>query len=197
MSSLELSYGPRVPTEADLRLCGTVEGRRVVELGLATPANAVSFATAGARVLGVDPSDEAAAEVRRAAERAEVRVECHVVALADLGFATSASVDLVFSAMALADVQDLDRVFRQAHRILKPGAPLVFSVPHPISAMLQGGEVVLRSAYGTNARTVGQLFAALTRANFQVDAMLEPLPVGDSAAMVPAALVLRGRKLGV
>jgi SAM-dependent methyltransferase len=197
MSSLQLSYGPRVPTEADLRLCGTVEGKRVVELGLATPANAVSFATSGARVLGVDPSEDAAAEVRRAAEQAEVRVECHVVELADLGFATSASVDLVFSAMALAGVHDLDRVFRQAHRILKPGAPLVFSVPHPISAMLQGGEVVLRSSYGANARTVGQLFAALTRANFQVDAMLEPLPVEDKAAMVPAALVLRARKLGV
>jgi SAM-dependent methyltransferase len=197
MSSLQLSYGPRVPTEAELRLCGTVEGKRVVELGLATPANAVSFAASGARVLAVDPDESACSAVRRAAEQAEVRVECHVQELADLGFATSASVDLVFSAMALATVTDLDRVFRQAHRVLKPGAPLVFSVPHPISAMLQGGEVVLRTAYGANTRTVGQLFAALTRANFQVDAMLEPLPVGDRAAMVPAALVVRGRKLGV
>jgi SAM-dependent methyltransferase len=184
-------------TETDLRLCGSVEGRRVVELGASTPANPVAFALAGARVLAVDPDDSAVGAVRQAAEEAEVRVECHVQDFADLGFATSASVDLVFSAMALAGVHDLDRVFRQAHRILKPGAPLVFSVPHPISAMLQGGEVVLRTAYGTGARTVGQLFTALTRANFQVDAMLEPLPVEDKAAMVPAALVLRARKLGV
>jgi len=197
MSSLQLSYGPRVPTESELRLCGTVEGKRVVELGLATPANAVSLATAGARVLAVDPDESACAAVRRAAEQAEVHVECHMQELADLGFATSASVDLVFSAMALAAVTDLDRVFRQAHRVLKPGAPLVFSVPHPISAMLQGGEVVLRTAYGANTRTVGQLFAALTRANFQVDAMLEPLAAEERAAMVPAALVVRARKLGV
>jgi SAM-dependent methyltransferase len=197
MSALELSYGPRVPNETDLRLCGAVDGRRVVELGCATPANAVAFARAGARVLAVDPDVDTVGGVRRAAEDAEVRVECHVQDLADLGFATSASVDLVFSAMALATVTDLDRVFRQAHRVLKPGAPLVFSVPHPISSMLQGGEVVLRTPYGAGARTVGQLFTALTRANFQVDAMLEPLPTEDRGAMVPAALVLRGRKLGV
>ena len=127
-----------------------------------------------------------------------MRVEFHQAELADLGFATSASVDLVFSAGALAGVDDLPRVFRQVHRILKPGCPLVFSVPHPIAAMLEGGEVVLRKPYwSTGARTTSDLFTALQRTNFQVDVILEPQPLAAAGAHVPAALVMRARKLGV
>ena len=125
-------------------------------------------------------------------------MELHQADFADLGFETSASVDLVFSAFELAAVDDLPRVFRQVHRVLRPGAPLVFSVPHPIAAMLEGGEVVLRRPYwGTTARTVSALFTALSRTNFQVDVILEPAPVDHPNVLVPAALVMRARKLGV
>jgi SAM-dependent methyltransferase len=171
----------------------------VVELGLAegTP-NAITFASLGAKTMAVDPSGDLVAAARREADRAKVRVEFHQAELADLGFATSASVELVFSAGALADVDDLPRVFRQVHRILKPGCPLVFSVPHPMAAMLEGGEVVLRKPYwATDARTTSDLFTALQRANFQVDTILEPQPVAHANALVPAALVIRARKLGV
>ena len=41
------------------------------------------------------------------------------------------SVDLVLSAYALGFVEDLNRVFRQVHRVLKDGSPFVVSLPHP------------------------------------------------------------------
>jgi hypothetical protein len=64
--------------------------------------------------------------------------------------------------------------------------------------MLEGGEVVLRKPYwATSARTVGDIFTALSRANFQVEVLTEPAPVDHPNAMVPAALVVRARKLGV
>ncbi len=148
--------------------------------------------------MAVDPSGERLAVARRLADAAEVRVEFHEADLADLGFATSASVDLVFSSGALGGVDDLPRVFRQVHRILRPGAPLVFSIHHPIAAMLEGGEVVLRKPYwGTGARTTSDLFTALQRTNFQVDVILEPAPLSHPNVLVPAALVMRARKLGV
>jgi SAM-dependent methyltransferase len=194
-----ISYGDDVPDESELRLCGDVAAKRVVELGLGPGApNAITFASLGAKTMAVDPSGDRVAAARREAERAEVHVEFHQAELADLGFATSASVDLVFSAGALAAVDDLPRVFRQVHRILKPGSPLVFSLPHPIAAMLEGGEVVLRKPYwSTGARTTSDLFTALQRANFQVDTILEPPPLSAGGAHVPAALVMRARKLGV
>ena len=188
-----ITYAPGVPTEAELRLCGDVAGRRVIELGGGQ--NAVALAHQGARVMVVDPSAEQVAAGRQAAEAADVRIEFHQSDLADLGFATSGSVELVLSTTALGDVDDVSRVFRQVHRVLKPGQPFVVAVPHPLTAALEGGEVVLRRAYGTPpARTVSGYFTALQRANFDVDVLLEPVPAG---AMVPAALILRARKLGV
>jgi SAM-dependent methyltransferase len=193
-----ISYGDDVPDESELRLCGDVAGKRVVVLGVEPHPNAIVFAGRGAKAMAVDPSSAQVSAARRQAEAAEVRVEFHEADLADLGFATSASVDLVFSSHALADVIDLPRVFRQVHRILRPGLPLVLSVPHPIAAMLEGGEVILRKPYwGTDARTTGDLFTALQRANFQVDVILEPSPRSHPNAFVPAALIMRARKLGV
>ena len=193
-----ITYGPDVPDETELRLCGDVEAKRIVELGLGPGANAVVFAGRGAKAMAVDPSAENVTVARREAEAAGVRVEFHQGELGDLGFATSASVDLVFSSGALGRVDDLSRVFRQVHRVLKPAAAFVFSTLHPMAAMLEGGEVVLRKPYwATDTRTVSDVFMALCRANFQVDVMVEPPPTGHTNALVPAALVFRARKLGV
>ena len=64
-----------------------------------------------------------------------MRVECHQGDLADLGFATSGSVDLVVASHSLAGVDDLPRLLRQVHRVLKPGTPFVVAMPHPVAAM--------------------------------------------------------------
>jgi len=187
-----ITYAPGVPTEAELRLCGDVAGKRVIELGAG--GNAVALAKLGARVMVVDPSAEKVAEGRRDADAGEVRIEFHQSDLADLGFATSGSVDLALSTGSMGEVDDVSRVFRQVHRVLKPGLPMVLAVPHPLTAALEGGEVVLRRPYGTPpARTVSAYFTALQRANFNVDVLLEPVSAG---AMVSAALLLRARKLG-
>jgi SAM-dependent methyltransferase len=193
-----ISYGPRIPDESDLRLCGDVSGKRVIDLGAAGGA-AAAFAARGAKAMAVDPSAAALDVARaRAVELSqpgeELRVECHQADLADLGFATSASVDLVFSAGVLGEVDDLARVCRQVHRVLRPGAPLVFSVEHPLAAMLDGERVTRR--YGDGGRTISSVFMTLTRANFQVEVLAEPPALGG-VTLVPPMLVVRARKLGV
>jgi SAM-dependent methyltransferase len=193
--ALSISYGPGLPGEAELRLCGDVSGRRVVELGGVH--NAVAVASLGGHAIAVSPSADEIARGRELAERAEVRVEFHHADLADLGFATSASVDLVVSAGALGRVDDLARVVRQVHRILKPEMPFVFSVPHPVAGMLEGGEVVLRRAYGADGRTISAYYMALFRANFRVETLIEPPPVDHPSSLVPAGLLVRARKEGV
>src|SRR5690606_24281375 len=40
------------PTDSELRLCGDVSGRRVLDLGCGGGQNAIAFARAGARVIG-------------------------------------------------------------------------------------------------------------------------------------------------
>jgi SAM-dependent methyltransferase len=189
-------YGTALPTDHELRLCGDVAGKRCLELGISPAHNAVVLAAAGAKALAVDPRQEEIAAGRRAAERAEVRVEYHQGELAELGFATSTSIDVVVAAGTLHGVDDLARVLRQVHRVLKPEAPFVVSLPHPIVGMLDEHRRVVR-AYGTMPhRSVAELFMAFQRSNFRVDVVHELSGHGEDAT-VPSSLLVRARKLGV
>ncbi len=193
---MTLSYGDHLPDESDLRLCGDVNGKRVIELGVTSAVNAIGLARRGARTMVVDPSVENIALVRRHAEANEVAIECHLADLADLGFATSASVDVVVCVGGLDRVDDTNRLFRQVHRVLKTGASFVLALPHPFANMIHNN-TVQHSYWGLlQPHTVSSLFTTLSRANFQVDVLLEPEPRTPNA-MVPPMLLLRARKLGV
>src|SRR5206468_18338 len=86
--------------------------------------------------IGLDFSAEQLAAGKRLAEREKVKVEMHLGDLAELVFLRADSIDVVLSSYALGLVEDLNRVFRQVHRVLKQGAPLVFSMPHPAQLAL-------------------------------------------------------------
>ena len=111
-----VSYGASVANDSELRLCGDVNGKRVLELGVGTPSNAIDFALQGARSMAIDPSTDRITQLRRQAEQAEVTVQCHVGDVADLGFATSASVDLAIAVNTLGAVDDLARLLRAGRR---------------------------------------------------------------------------------
>jgi len=182
-------YGSGIPDDRELRLCGDVtDGWRAVELGVSPWRNAVTFAANGAKAIAVDPDPERLASVRRAAEAAEVTVQCLATDLADLGDITSGTCDVVVAAQTLLDVDDLSRVFRQVHRVLKASMPLVISVPHPYASVSND------EPYGAGPRTVGEWFITLGRSNFRVDHLLE---LGASPlSPAPTTLVLRARKEG-
>jgi 2-polyprenyl-3-methyl-5-hydroxy-6-metoxy-1,4-benzoquinol methylase len=217
-------YGADIPTEATLRLLGTLEGKRVLDLGCGAGHAAVAFARQGAKVIAVDPSSDQLDRAREAAEAAEVKVELQQAQLAELAFVRADGIDVVFSAFALAEVPDLDRVFRQVHRVLKPECPLVFSLPHPAFTMFEPTTeppLTVRRRYHDPAtitwyhgdervvdhpRTVQSVFTSLMRANFRVDAVLEPeVPEealrshhwADVMRCVPATIIYRARKLGI
>jgi SAM-dependent methyltransferase len=182
-------YGSGVASDAELRLCGEItDGTRTVELGVSSWGNAVAFAANGAKSIAVDPSPDRLADLRRRAEVAEVTVQCLQTDLADLGDITSGTCDVVIAVHSLLDVDDLSRVLRQVHRVLKPSMPFVISVPHPFAA------VTSDHPYGSTSRTVGDWHIALGRSNFRVDHLLE---LGaDSVTPAPTTLILRARKEG-
>jgi SAM-dependent methyltransferase len=221
-----VTYGSELPTEPELRLLGPVEGSRILDLGCGSGHNAVTLAQQGAKVIAVDPDVENLDAARARSDAAEVRVELHQSGLAELAFIRSDSIDAALSVMALATTDDLARVFRQVHRVLKPEAPLVCSFPHPAFAMLDpAAEDPLRIARAyddsrprtweldgrdvvDHPRTFADLFTTFHRANFRVDQVIEPTASGSSAAArsgtpyadvmrhVPATLLLRARKQG-
>lgn len=198
-------FGQGVVDDAELRLCGDVHGKRVIELGTprgpvdqnATP-NAVTLALGGAKVIAIDPSVEHISRLRTTAEAAEIRIECHEAELADLGFVTSGSVDLVLAIHTLDEVDDLPRLLRQVHRVLRPDAPFVIALTHPIAAMFDPGVATPARRYGAGpSRAIGDLFMQVERANFRVDVIHELPLLAHLDALAPAVLVVRARKLGV
>jgi len=216
-------YGPDIPTEADLRLLGPIEGKRVLELGCGGGTMTVAMAKQGARVIAVDESGQQVAQARRLADREEVKVELHQGDLAGLAFVRADTVDVAVSIYSLGAVADVDRVFRQVHRVLRPECPLVMSLPHPaFRAMHRTGDPpTLQRSYFDRAPlpwtigddsgndyplTISDLFSSLTRANFRVDAVLEPEPTHtrhrstywtNVMEVVPSTLIVRARKEGI
>jgi SAM-dependent methyltransferase len=211
-----VSLGPDVPS-LDRRLFGDLRNKRVVDLGCGMGHGAVALARQGAKVIGVDPDAGQIVHARALADGHKVKVELHHADLADLAFCRSASVDLLVSTYALAGVEDLDRVFRQAHRVLTPDAPFVFSLPHPFTTLLhRAGDGSIRVARPTTSRLplgdgpmltyphqFGDLHTSLTRANFRIDLLLEPEPdprtqaYNPAAGWLPTTLVVRARKVGI
>lgn len=180
--------------ERELALLGELPaGHRVIELGVTTKIS-VQLAEAGAKAIAVDPEARRISQLRSSATAAGVAVECHEGDLAELGFAPSGTIDAAVSIHTLDEVDDLDRILRQVHRVLRPGAPFVLVLDHPFAAVGTDpatGEVL---RYGEGRRTIGELLAALDRNNFRIETINE-LGVDDRSP-VPIILELKLRKLG-
>ena len=199
------------PTDRELRLIGAVAGKRVLDLGCGTGLAAIAFAKKGAVVIAVDGSRPKIEQARERADAEEVKVEFRDGDLADLAFLRADSIDAVFSAYALGEVEDIARVFRQVQRVLRPHSSFVFVQEHPFALCLGPEGTVVHSYFDPGpiavdstdtdtgrplyTRNVSELFTELGRAGFRVDTILEPQPAQFSQKL-PSTIVWRARKEG-
>jgi len=217
-------YAPGGPTEADLRLFGDVADKRVLDLGTGDGTNAIALARQGAHVIAIDRSVAQLARARKLAAATDVRVEWHECDVADLAFLRADSIDLALATGVIGEVEDVDRLLRQVHRVLRPGAAFVFSHDHPMAlavgregdapgALPLGTLEVRRSYFDSRpvevthdgeririwSRTMADVFASLHRAGYRVELLLEPEPAGsgDPGPDIPRVVVWRARKEGV
>ena len=191
-------YGTSAPNEDQLQLLGSVTGKRILELGCGGGQCSIAFAKEGAACIGVDFSQEQIAYASLFAEQAGVEVAFVCVDIAEfLEAQPEASCDIVFSAYAFQYVEDLARVFREAHRVLKPGGLFVFSLDHPLNDVTyhKDNEVRFYESYfsrgrsdwdwGTGPdgtpnrfysfhRTVGDFVQLLSDAGFRIERCIEP-----------------------
>ncbi len=200
-SSTVVDFGPGVAADVDRRLLGDVDGRRILELGCGQGHAAVRLARRGARVIAIDADVAQLRAARALAAEMEVTVEFHQAEPAELAFLAADHVDLALAVTTLSFVADLDRVFRQVHRVIGPGGHLVASVPHPAALCADPRDPTRTiQPWDTDGfvgdrrvHTVEAIVTSLCRANFSVDTVLER----RAEQLLPATLVVRAKKLGV
>jgi 2-polyprenyl-3-methyl-5-hydroxy-6-metoxy-1,4-benzoquinol methylase len=115
-----------------LAACAVQPGERALDLGCGEGYFARELARAGARVVGIDVSEQQIASARAEEERAALGIEYRVASGSEIAEQFQPhQFDLIASCMAIADISDVAGVLAGAGSVLQPNGRLVFSVPHP------------------------------------------------------------------
>jgi ubiquinone/menaquinone biosynthesis C-methylase UbiE len=123
-------YRDHLNTPAFFALLPDVKGMEGVDIGCGEGHNTRLLADRGARMSAVDISEKFIAHAKEAQTSASPVIDYHVASAVQLPFAAE-RFDFATGFMSFMDVPETDRVLAEAHRVLKPGGFLQFSITHP------------------------------------------------------------------
>lgn len=118
-----------------LEMAGDVNGLDVLDAACGTGRYTIPLAQAGARVTGIDLSEEMLDVARRKAAGGGLSLDLRVGDVRALPFA-DASFDLAICALALCHLPDLSPAARELARVLRPGGRVVISDFHPFCLLI-------------------------------------------------------------
>ena len=110
---------------------GDLKGKRVLCLASAGGQQAPILAAAGAKVVSFDLSDEQLARDAEVAARDDLDLQCVRGDMADLSKFSGDSFDLIFHAVSNVFVPDVEQVWRECYRVLKPKGALLAGYMNP------------------------------------------------------------------
>lgn len=110
---------------------GDVRGRRVLDAGCGEGYFSRELARRGASVVGIDITPALVAAARAEEQREPLGIRYEQISAVSMSGLADASFDAVTSCMAVQDMSDPLGCLTSAHRVLKRGGRMVFSVPHP------------------------------------------------------------------
>jgi len=184
-----ITYGPRAPTEERLKLLGDVRGKNVLEIGCGGAQCGIGFAKKGAKVIGMDISEEQLKYARILTGKYGVEVDLIRGDIKSLKPIKSSSQDIVFSTYALFYVDDLRSCFKEVYRVLKKKGIFVFSTHHPLWDLIDKRNMKVKRCYFDTGKyhekfkkgtfvsykfTLGDWINALTDAGFVIERVIEP-----------------------
>jgi SAM-dependent methyltransferase len=128
-----LRSGTELLFPEELELLGALDGRSLVHLQCNAGQDSLCLARRGARVLGVDFSDEAIGFARKLSADTGIPAEFECAEVVDWLRTTPSRFELVFSSYGTVGwLPDLGAWARGVARILEPGARFVYVEFHPI-----------------------------------------------------------------
>lgn len=130
---------------------GELHGKDVLGLASGGGQQCPIFAAAGARVTSFDASDEQLAQDRHVAERDGLMLRTQQGDVHDLSVFGDASFDLVFNPCSTCFMEDLEPVWREVARVLRPGGALLTGFVNPWVYLFEAeafdrGELHVRNA---------------------------------------------------
>lgn len=119
---------------------GDIAGKRVLCLASGGGQQVPVLAAAGADVVSFDLSDEQLAKDRLVAERDGLSLRCIQGDMADLTRFAAESFDLIFHPVSNIFVPDVKVVWRECHRVLRPGGELLAGFMNPATYLFDDDE---------------------------------------------------------
>ncbi|HZN11950.1 MAG TPA: methyltransferase domain-containing protein [Blastocatellia bacterium] len=117
-------------TPAFFDMLPDVAGLAGLDLGCGEGHNTRLLARRGARVTAVDISHVFVGHARQLEEEEKLGIDYRVASAVGLPFGDSAF-DFATAFMSLMDIPETGRALAEAHRVLRPGGFLQFSITHP------------------------------------------------------------------
>ncbi len=138
---------PKKPVPRDW--FGELAGKRLLGLASAGGQQCPLFAAAGAKVTVYDNSPAQLSRDREVASRDGLELDTVEGDMADLGAFEANTFDIIFHPCSNCFVPDVRPVWREAHRVLKPGGVILSGFANPLlymfdDAKMQKGELVVR-----------------------------------------------------
>lgn len=184
---ISIHYGPGSPGERNLKLLGDLKGKKILEIGCGGAQCGIAMAKQGAIVTGIDISNEQLKFAKNLAEKNKVKIKFYQGDIKSLCQIKSNTQDIVFSAWALHYVDNLEKCFKEAYRVLKKQGIFVFSLDHPFfrttiktkESYFKTGKYVevfsdKSKKFVAYTHTIEELFNNLIKAGFIVEALIEP-----------------------
>jgi ubiquinone/menaquinone biosynthesis C-methylase UbiE len=124
-------YRGEMNNPATFRMIGDIRGKHVLDLACGEGYNTRILAKRGARVIGVDFSEEMIKLARQKEKRDRRGIKYYVSDAANLKELESEHFDVVTCFMALMDIERYKDAISEVARVLKKNGRFVFSITHP------------------------------------------------------------------
>jgi len=183
-----------------LKMLGDIKGKRLLDLGCGEGGYSRLFANKGAKVVGIDFSENLINEALKQNQANEieyyVRDACFLEGIEDEKF------DLVVSAMCLMAIEDIESAINEAYRVLKLGGEFIVSILHPCFARIdyftEGSyEEILSEYFGKPItfwhKTLSNTINCMIKAGFNLKLLDEPVFSNDDPK-TPKLLLLKFSK---
>lgn len=151
---IDIHYGPGAPNEKELKLLGNIKGKKILEIGCGGSQCGVAMAKKGAKVTGIDISNEQLKFAKNLAKKNKVSITFYQGDIINLKQIKSNSQDLVFTAWALHYVDNLEKCFKEVYRVLKKEGVFVLSTPHPFYDTIDSKTLKLKRSYFNSGKHV-------------------------------------------